>query len=93
VLVLLVERFAPREHLRPFVATGFLGAFTTFSTLAVETDLLVRDGRAGIAAVYSVGSLVAGVVAVAAGMRVARRLPPRSGPPRSRSARSLPAGS
>ncbi len=50
VLALIVERFPPTRYLRPFVATGFLGAYTTYSTFAVETDLLVKDGHAAIGA-------------------------------------------
>lgn len=51
----------------PFVAVGLLGGFTTFSSLAVETALLAKDGRGSLAAGYLVGSLVAGVVLAAAG--------------------------
>jgi CrcB protein len=72
VLVLILERFPPTRFVRPFVATGFLGAYTTYSTFAVETDLLVRSGRAGIAVAYGMASLVAGFVAVWAGMLVGR---------------------
>ena len=36
------------RHGRPFVAVGFLGAFTTFSTLAIETVLLVKNHHAGV---------------------------------------------
>lgn len=71
-LVLILERFPPTLYLRPFVATGFLGAYTTYSTFAVEADLLVRDGRVPVALAYALGSLVAGFIAVWAGMRVAR---------------------
>jgi fluoride exporter len=80
VLVLILERFPPTRYVRPFVATGFRGAYTTYSTFAVETDLLVRSGQAGIGVVYGLGSLVAGFVAVWAGMLVARaiRLPTRA---------------
>ncbi|MEA2590073.1 MAG: fluoride exporter [Actinomycetota bacterium] len=81
VLVLILERFPPARYVRPFVATGFLGAYTTYSTFAVETDLLVRGGQAGIGVVYGLASLVAGFVAVWAGMLVGRaiRLPARGG--------------
>jgi CrcB protein len=72
VLVLILERFPPTRYVRPFVATGFLGAYTTYSTFAVETDLLVRSGQAGIGIVYGLASLVAGFVAVWAGMLVGR---------------------
>lgn len=75
VLVLFLERFPPSRRLRPFVATGVLGAFTTYSTFAVETDLLVRDGHPGLAAAYAVATLVAGLAAVRAGMVVGRALP------------------
>ena len=34
LLILLIERFPPTRYVRPFFATGFLGAFTTFSTFA-----------------------------------------------------------
>ncbi|MDQ1403047.1 MAG: hypothetical protein QOG03_1363 [Actinomycetota bacterium] len=71
-LVVIIERFPPSRYLRPFVAVGFLGAFTTFSTFAVETDLLVKDGHAPIALAYVVASLVAGLGAATAGMTVGR---------------------
>ena len=77
VLVLILERFPPTFYVRPFVATGFLGAYTTYSTFTVETDLLVRNGHAGIGIAYAVASLVAGFVAVWAGMLVARVIPLR----------------
>lgn len=48
--------------------TGFLGAFTTYSSLAVETDLLGRDGRPGVALLYAVGSVVVGFLACALGI-------------------------
>ena len=71
-LILLIERFPPTRFLRPFIATGFLGAFTTYSTFAVETDLLVVDGRLLLAAGYVVGTLVAGLVALWAGVLLGR---------------------
>ena len=77
VLVLLIERFPPTQYLRPFVAIGFLGAFTTFSTFAVETDLLVKDGHAVLGVAYALASLATGLVAVWAGMLLARTTPVR----------------
>ena len=71
-LAVLVERFPPSRYLRPFVATGFLGAYTTYSTFAVETDLLIKDGHAVIGIVYTVVSLLAGCAAVWLGISAAR---------------------
>ncbi len=83
VLALVLERYPPTRYVRPFVATGFLGAYTTYSTFAVETDLLVKDGHAGIALSYVAASLAAGLVAVWAGLVAARiaPLPHRGGTP------------
>ena len=44
LLILLLERFPPTRYVRPFLATGILGAFTTMSTYTVETALLIKDG-------------------------------------------------
>jgi len=72
VLAIVLERFPPSRYARAFAATGFCGAYTTYSTFAVETDLLVKDGHAGIAAAYVVASLVTGFAAVFVGMWLAR---------------------
>jgi CrcB protein len=81
ILTFVLERFPPTRYLRPFVATGFLGAYTTYSTFAVETDLLIKDGHAPIALAYAAASLVAGFIAVWAGIWAARAvsLPHRGG--------------
>ncbi|ONI69980.1 chromosome condensation protein CrcB [Kribbella sp. ALI-6-A] len=69
----LLARITPRSHqlLRPFLGTGVLGGFTTFSTFAVDTDRLL-PGHAVVALVYFFGTLAAALVAVWAGDRVAR---------------------
>lgn len=60
-----------RRRLRLLVGTGFCGSLTTYSTFAVEADLLVRDRATGIAVAYLATSLVSGAAAVAAGIALA----------------------
>lgn len=79
VVVLSGRRFPENRWLRPFLATGVLGAYTTFSTLVVETDLLAGQGRGSTAVVYAAASLVAGVAAAWAGLLLGRSLWPAPG--------------
>lgn len=73
VLLVRLRRWLPRaRYLRPFLGTGFLGAYTTYSTFAVETDLLVRNGYWGVALAYTAASIVVGLAAAAGGMALAR---------------------
>ena len=53
---------------------GFLGAFTTYSALAIESDLLVRGGNYGTAAGYMVASVIAGLAAASTGMALGIRI-------------------
>jgi CrcB protein len=53
------------------IATGFLGAYTTFSTLTLESLRLAEDGSFGLAAANLAVSLVGGVALAAAGLAMA----------------------
>jgi CrcB protein len=80
LLVLLVgrfvtERFPTAREVRAAAGTGFLGAYTTFSTFSVETDVLLKDGHAAVAACYVVASLAVGLTAAWAGIRLGRLVP------------------
>jgi fluoride exporter len=60
----VVEHRSAHRLARPFLVTGVLGGFTTFSALSVETIDLVNAGRSSMALAYIVASLVLGVIAV-----------------------------
>jgi CrcB protein len=66
------DRSAGPPWLRPFLATGVLGGFTTYSAFAVETVQLAEAGRVGPAAGYVLASVAGGVLAAAVGQRLGR---------------------
>lgn len=74
LLVVITERFTAHPLLRPFLATGILGGYTTFSTYTVDLHRLLGDGRPGIAVAYLLGTVVTAVAATALGMAVGRRV-------------------
>jgi fluoride exporter len=73
-LTLISERVSVDPLWRLFFATGFLGAYTTFSTYTFEAAQLLRDGSYGLAFLYLFGSVLAGMVGVFAGIVVAEQL-------------------
>jgi fluoride exporter len=70
--VLINERLPPMRFARALIAIGFFGAYTTFSTMAVEGVRLVTAGRAAVAIGYWLATLVAGQMAGVYGMWLGR---------------------
>lgn len=76
LLVVLLARARPSSRLaRPLLGTGFLGAYTTFSSVVVSADQQVAHGHVGLAVSYVLGSLAAALTAVVAGLFLGRRVP------------------
>lgn len=57
-----------REKLRLLAGTGFCGAFTTYSTFALEAVILTRDGHWPTALAYGASTVVLGVLAAWGGI-------------------------
>jgi CrcB protein len=74
LLAVLLVRFPAHPWLRPFLATGVLGGYTTFSTFAVDVVRLADDGAGGTAAGYLAASVLGGLLAVVAGLSAGRAL-------------------
>lgn len=72
---LVAERLvAWPEHFRLLLGIGFLGGFTTFSSYALETDLLLRQGETLRAALYFTLSPLCALLGARLGVIVALSL-------------------
>ncbi|MFJ8040333.1 fluoride efflux transporter CrcB [Kitasatospora sp. NPDC096147] len=75
VLMVLVTEVRQRHRLvRPFLGTGVLGGFTTFSAYALDVHRLADGGRLPLAAAYAAATVLGALGAVWAAAGVTRRL-------------------
>lgn len=74
IMAALTVRGATDPTLRLLLVTGFLGAYTTFSTYTYDTARLLENGHVGAALANALGSMVLGLGAVAVGWWVGRWL-------------------
>lgn len=74
LMVLVTEVWPGHRLLRPFLGTGVLGGFTTFSTYTVDIVRLIDSGAPAVAVAYLVGTVPAALAAVYCGTVVTRWL-------------------
>jgi len=74
VLGLAAEGVDVRPEARAFIAIGFCGGFTTFSTFSYEAVRLLEDGEGSRAALYILASVVLSIGAGFIGLVAARQL-------------------
>jgi CrcB protein len=81
-MVFVLDVWPSQRYVRPFLGVGVLGGYTTFSTYMLDARLLLGEGQVLTAFAYLGGSLLAGLLAVWAGIASARLIALR--PRRSR---------
>jgi CrcB protein len=64
LMVLVSEVWTRHRLLRPFLGTGILGGFTTFSTYAVDIQGLIKDGHPVTALLYLAITVIGALAAV-----------------------------
>ena len=74
VAALIIDRGVLPSDLRSPLMVGFIGAYTTFSTLMLDSWRLFEDGLPVLALVNIAGSTVLGLVAVVGGLWLGRSL-------------------
>jgi CrcB protein len=74
LFALAIEADVLPSWIRGPVMIGFIGAYTTFSTLMLESWRLFEDGAALLALGNIAGSSLLGIVAVMAGLTLGRAL-------------------
>jgi len=68
------ERLLVDPRLRLFLATGFLGAFTTFSTFTYESTELMLNGGRGLGLLNLMGSVLLGTFMAFSGIWLGKQL-------------------
>jgi len=77
-LTLTLERLEINPKLRLAISTGFLGAYTTFSTFAVESINLIRSHQMWISLAYILATSLGCVILAWVGAAASRALTERS---------------
>ena len=71
MLVVALAKTSGTRH-APFLMTGVLGGFTTFSAFSLDTLTLYERGQPGLAAAYVAGSVALSLTAIVGGIHAAR---------------------
>jgi CrcB protein len=68
------RRLAISDETRLIILTGFMGAFTTFSTFIFETSNMAKNAQWSMALANLGGQIVVGIIFLFLGLRVAARI-------------------
>lgn len=68
LMAVAFDVWSDRRYVRPFLGTGVLGGYTTFSTYLLDERGLITGGRPAVAVAYLLATLVVGFTATAVGL-------------------------
>jgi CrcB protein len=74
LISMMALRWNVSNDLRAFLTTGILGGYTTFSAFSLDFAFLVERKTYFLAGAYALGSVVVSLIAIFAGMALARTL-------------------
>ncbi|KZY33814.1 protein CrcB [Roseovarius sp. HI0049] len=72
VIVVLLAREGGTKAAAPFLMTGLLGGFTTFSAFSLDAMALYERGQVTLAGAYVLGSVILSLAAIVLGMALVR---------------------
>lgn len=72
LITFLIKRFSLSPAIATVIGTGFIGSFTTFSTLSIETIALFQSGNILLGLLYVFVSIIGGLVMSRLGFRLNR---------------------
>ncbi len=72
LVVIFANIWQPTDSIRVFLVTGFLGAFTTFSTFSMDFAALFERGDYLQSGIYLSASVILSIAALFAGMAIVR---------------------
>jgi CrcB protein len=71
-VLVVVLAYKSGTRFAPFLMTGVLGGFTTFSAFSLDALTLWERGQGALAGAYVIGSVVASIAALVAGVLTMR---------------------
>lgn len=74
LIAMLGRKFGDVSELRLFLATGFLGGFTTFSAFSLDVAVLWERGATGAMLAYIVASVALSIAAIFVGFWLVRSI-------------------
>jgi CrcB protein len=70
----VINKLSKNKDIQDVITTGFLGSFTTFSALSMETVKLAENGQMMMAFFYVAISIIGGLGAGTIGFRLGQKL-------------------